>query len=74
MKVYVVVLEDRHADVDVRVFAKDVDAVEYATSTAISYGDGVTDTMNDSMERAGWLYHASREDSFSIRVEPKEVK
>ena len=59
---YILLHEDRHADPDVELWADPDEAVARADALVREYAfepEDIDDEMNDSMARAGWLYHAS---------------
>lgn len=62
MKVYVVLIEDRHCDPEVHVFRKRKDAVDEAKALLADYARHVGDVrvtkLNADMRSAGWVYRA----------------
>lgn len=73
--VAVVVHEDRHADVEVTVFATPREAIAYAMKTAREmdrHGD-LVESLTPSMAARDWLYHASYGESNYIRVQLCDV-
>lgn len=78
MTVYLVILEDRHVDVSVTVFASPDAALSHARAVADEYLAGADP---DDDERCinptppkGWLFDASLGEGDAIRVEPAEVQ
>ena len=77
MKVYVVIIEDRHSDTDVVVFSSEYEAVEYATGTAKKYcrhPEYFKESLNDAMIKSGWKYHATYScEGDNVRVLEREL-
>lgn len=72
MKVYTVLIEDRHSDAEVKVFNDKEDAINYARKTAKEY----CRFPEDYEERviADWIFFAEYScESDSVRVEEKEI-
>ncbi len=61
MKVYVVVVNDRHADPEIKLFKDEQKALGYAEQavqdTARHPEDIERDELNDFMKRDGWIYY-----------------
>lgn len=73
MTVYVVLIEDRHADAGVEVFASETAAVEHARAFAKKYALRPEDYQEKRI--ADWVFYASYScESDSVRVERKEVQ
>jgi hypothetical protein len=77
--VYVVLIQDRHADPDVEVFADPVDAIEYAEKEVRDGARGNIDDIEyyeitDSMRRDGCLMFATYScEGDSVRVTKHQV-
>jgi hypothetical protein len=72
MKVYLVILEDRHADVQVEVYATLAAALRRAIKIMEQYG--FTPEEPDA-EIPGWLFHATlSHEGDRVRVEEAEVR
>lgn len=80
MKVYVVVVDDRHADTTVEVFADKYVAIEYARDEAEKgvRRDGQIEepVLNDAMVREHWVYYAiyGGEEGDSVWVVWKDIR
>lgn len=73
-EVYLVILEDRHTDVEVRVFADRQDAIDHAEQIVEDY-DYDDDKPALGNPPDGWLFHAVLScEGDSVRVEKAEVK
>jgi hypothetical protein len=79
--IYIVIWEDRHADVEVIPFFFKKDALEYAKAEAKDmmerYGPGedTTEHLSKSMVKAGWCYYCCySSEGDSIRVVEKDLK
>jgi hypothetical protein len=76
MEVWVVLIDDTHADTEPYVFTHASDAVAYAVQelesvTKDRYDDDEIDReLNDAMTRAGWIWFASYGES-NMRVQRK---
>jgi hypothetical protein len=71
-RVFVVILEDRHIDVSVEAFAREVDAIERAREIVAEY-DYKPDEVVDLID--GWLFHALLScEGDSVRVEELGVQ
>lgn len=74
MKVYVSIHEDRHTDVDVRVFETLSVAVYYAKQVVERYDYDESEDVSDWSPPPEWLFHAYLScEGDTIRVEEKEV-
>ncbi len=78
MKVYIAIIEDRHCDVDVRVFTKKETAVMFAFETAEEYcrheEDFEEDELTGDMIRDRWVYSVTYScEGDSVRVVEREV-
>lgn len=72
MKVYVLIVEDRHSDTDVQVFASADLAVARAKAVAAKYARSPEDI--EERQIAGWIYFANYScESDSVRVVEREV-
>lgn len=70
-RVWLVIQEDRHADMEVTPFASEAAAVEYAEQTAASFPtdhDPEDMVLTSDMRRQGWVYYYTYGESDSIRV------
>lgn len=79
MKVYVAVVNDRHADPEVTVYADEGEAIKYARGQAKEGAHEESDyeehPVNDAMQRLGWVFYASySEESDSVWVVETELK
>jgi hypothetical protein len=62
MTVYLVIIEDRHIDVEVEVWADGTKAIQRGKEIALEYaGDpkNVKEYLTPSMIKSGWLYNAT---------------
>ena len=63
MKIYVVLIEDRHADVDIELYADRLEAIKRSTELAKRYSRRSEDIevrpLNDAMKQLGWIRHIS---------------
>ncbi len=61
MNFFVLMVDDRHAGPDVRVFSSSESAITNAKKIAhsLSRGGKVEEILNDAMKKAGWLYYAT---------------
>ena len=59
MRIYIVIIEDRHSDMEVLPFSSADDAVKFAKKTARAYcrHGKVVAGLNDAMKKDGWLYY-----------------
>ena len=75
MKLYVVILEDRHTDVEVSLYADKDKAVESARATAHESARGGWKVSEEIPKGAigDWLYHANYGEDCNVRVEETEV-
>ncbi len=72
MKVYVLVIEDRHSDTDVRVFADKDKAIESARKLAQEYCRFVEDYQEKQI--ADWVFHVEYScEGDSVTVHEREV-
>ena len=73
MKIYVIVVEERHTDVEVKVYADALLAVEEARGLAKSYCRYEEDYEESDVK--GWLFHAqySCESDSVVTVVEKEL-
>ena len=74
--VYVVIIENRHSGVGVKVFAESEPAIASARSLATKLDRHGTpdERMTHGMRQAGWLYYGRySEESDSVYVVPAEV-
>ena len=55
MDVWIVLVEDRHTDVDAVPFSTEERAVEYARKQAPD--DATSGPLNDAMRRDGWVFY-----------------
>lgn len=55
MEVWIVLVEDRHSDVDARPFSSEGRAAEYARSQVDD--TDLPDELNDAMRRDGWVLY-----------------
>ena len=78
MNVYVVIIEDRHADVDAEVFEDDNIAVKRAKALAKDYcrfPEDYEERLNDAMIKDGWLFHAQYScEGDHVKVLARELK
>ncbi len=75
MQVYVIVLEDRHTDVQLEAFADPDKAVARAKEIASSYHDGEDPEWQEMKYDNDWLYACRLTgESDCIRVEAVEVQ
>lgn len=76
MNVYVLIIEDRHCDVDAHVYASKEEAIERARTIANQYckwGE-VDETLTGSMRQSGWVYHGIYScENDSVTVLEREV-
>lgn len=80
MKVFVVIVSDRHTDDALYLYSVEASALSRAereTQNMLEHyrssADELDTDLNDSMQRSGWLYYASLEDAGSVRVETHEL-
>jgi len=72
MKIYLVIIEDRHTDVDVIPFLDEKMAVDYAKAAALAYCHDPEDFEEEDIE--GWLYYARySSEGDCVRVIESEV-
>lgn len=73
--IYVVIIKDRHSDVEAIPFYNKEEAIDYAVNLVRNYAVNpldIDDTLNTSMKKAGWVYHATYScegDYISVREE-----
>lgn len=79
--IYIVVWEDRHADVEVTPFFFKKDALVYAKKEAgemierYGRGEGTTEELTDPMEKEGWVYYCCySNEGDSIRVIERKLQ
>lgn len=77
--VYVVIIEDRHADVDAEVYADKEAALDAAWNYAVMYNSFPEDlddhALSAAMIRDGWLrYVKYSQESDSVRVVERELR
>lgn len=77
MKVYAVLIEDRHVDVDVELFRDPGDAVERALEVVREYvvdDELFFEPPNDSMRSAGWIFwYRWSEEGDDVRVQEVDL-
>lgn len=77
MKIYIVIIEDRHSDTDAKPFLNAATAIAYAEEKAREYcrhEDDYEESLNDAMKEDGWLWHATYScEGDSVRVVEREV-
>ena len=88
MKVYVVIVEDPHVDVEVDVYTDQDAAIRAARDVVQQYvddGDVCTsedcedhgersEELNESMVADGWVFHHNMNEADSVRVVERELK
>ena len=55
MDIWIVLIEDRHSDVDARPFSSEEQAAEYARSQVDD--TDLPDELNDAMRKDGWVLY-----------------
>jgi len=72
MKVYIVLINDRHTDIEVEAFSSDEKAIDYARKTAKEYC-GSPEIYEES-QISDWLFYArySSEEDY-VRVVEREI-
>ena len=78
MKIYIVVIDDRHCDTDVKPFSDKEKAIEYAKEQVQSNARQPEDIdepeLNASMVKEGWVYYATYScESDSVTVIEREL-
>jgi hypothetical protein len=59
---YVVIIEDRHSDVEVELYSDEIKAVERAKEICQEYSNGpedINEYLTDDMKEEGWIYNAT---------------
>jgi hypothetical protein len=79
MIVYLVIIEDRHSDVDIEVWLDETKAIERGKSLALEYANGnpneLEEYLTTPMIESGWLYNVTYScEGDSISVQKKETK
>lgn len=62
MKIYIVIIEDRHSDTEAKPFLTAVAAISYAERKAreyCRYEYDYKESLNDAMRKDRWLWHAT---------------
>ena len=77
--VYVVIAEDRHADVEATVYTTPGPAIDYAKAEArersARWPEDLDEELNDAMRADGWLYYGRYScEGDSIRVVERELR
>ena len=75
MKIYIVIIEDRHCDVEVKPFADYSSAEAYARETCLRYHPTwKLHQLDMVMVKAGWVFYATYfEDDCSVRIVEREM-
>ena len=72
MKIYIVIIEDRHDDTEAIPFLNATTAICYAKKKAREYcrhEEDYGESLNDAMKGDGWLWHATYScEGDSVRV------
>ena len=81
MRLWVVILEDRHIDVMVEIWLDGEAAVERAKALAREYDqhnelkEDESDGLTRNMVKSGWVYHATTgDDGAKVRVQVQNTK
>ena len=56
MDIYIVICEDRHSDIDVKVFLDPDRAIEYAKNSVLEDWDVREQALTEAMKRDGWIF------------------
>lgn len=73
MKIYAVLIEDRHANPEIEVFENKVEAVDRAKGLASQYCSHIDDLKECNIE--GWIYYVEYScESDSVRVTEHELQ
>ena len=56
-EIWIVLIEDRHSDVDALPFSSEERAVEYARKQAPDGRHDGSEPLNDAMRRDGWVFY-----------------
>lgn len=77
MKIYIVIIEDRHSDTDAKPFSNATTAIAYAEEKAREYcrhEDDYKEYLNDAMLLSGWVWHATYScEGDNVRVVEREM-
>jgi hypothetical protein len=74
---FTLIWEDKHVDTEVYLFDDFDNAYMFAKDACEdAYEDNgyiIDYTLTPTMRKVGWLFHAYSEDSFSMRIEEKQI-
>ena len=77
MTVYIVMIEDRHTDVEVEVYSDETRAIARGKELAQEYAGAGNEEeyLTTEMVKSGWLYNATYScEGDSVSVQRKELK
>ena len=75
MKVYTMIIEDRHTDVEVTLFQNKDDAINTATKSVKEWGAKWPEDIEERYDVHGWLYHGVYScEGDSVTVIESEIK